>query len=177
MPGDKMTAKTNAKAPSNISTQSETFIVSCRMPQERILSALAELPAETKRKFIVRVAGKRFIIARKQLVTNPFARSLFGVVLEGKHGAVVDYTFAIKPAVIAIFSIWFALMSVVLITGLAAIMLSGASGYRIELVVLAVSFLASALGFASIGLTMSRKSEHEMERILLGIIGDTIVVE
>lgn len=171
-----MTAKTTAKAPP-ISAQSETFVVSCRMPQEQILSALAELPSEATRKFVVRVAGKRFVIARKQLVTNPFARSLFGVVLEGRHGSVVDYSFSIKPAVIVLFSIWFALMSVVLITGLAAIILSGASGYRIELVVLAVAFLASALSFVSICLRMSRKSEREMERILLGIIGDTIVVE
>lgn len=147
------------------------------MPQERILSALTELSSDPNSKFIVRVAGKQFIIARKRLVTNPFARSLFGVVLEGKHGAVVDYTFSIKPAVTVLFSLWFALMSVVLISGLAAIIFSGASNYRIELVVIAVTFLASALGLVSLCLTMSRRSEREMERMLLGIMGDTIVVD
>jgi len=148
------------------------------MSQNDILKALTELdPPDSRRadKLTVRVAGKQFIIAKKRFVPNPFARSLFGVVHETSTGAIVDYTFSVKPAVRVLFSLWFAMMTVVLLTGLSAIITSGISDYRLELVVLAVAFLASALSAVAVCLMVSRKDEQQMERLLKGIIGDTIL--
>jgi hypothetical protein len=142
-----MTTTSQSRA-SHLSAESETYIVSSTQPQEEILKALQALePSLRQKKLVVRLSGKQFIIARRQLVTNPFARSLFGVVNESSTGSVIDYTFSVRPAVKILFSLWFALMSVVLITGLSTIITNGLSGYRVELCLLAVTFLASALGF------------------------------
>lgn len=169
-----MTANTQAIAPPESAT-SETTLVSCHRPQQEILDSLAALySSEAGAKFAISVTGKRFVIAPKHSLSNPFARSLFGVVNEERFGTVVYYTFSIKPAVKVIFGIWFALMSVVLLTGITAIIYSGVSDYRLELVTLALAFLAGASGFLGLCSAMSRRNEREMERVLKSIIGDTI---
>ncbi|MBX9667879.1 MAG: hypothetical protein K2X93_09690 [Candidatus Obscuribacterales bacterium] len=175
--GNKLTQKTHPAVP-GVSAVSETFIISCNKNAEDVLRALGGLSLDeafgkSLSPFVVRVSGKQFIIARSARIPNPFARALFGVVNDASHGSVVDYSFSIKPAVRILFSLWFALMTVVFLTGVSAIMTSGITGYRLELVIVAMSFLASALAIVSVCLILSRKDEREMERALVGIIGDT----
>lgn len=175
--GDKVTQKTQP-AVRGVSAVSETFVIACNKNADDVLRALGGLGLEAafgdrRNSFIVRVSGKQFIIARSSRFPNPFARALFGVVNDASHGSIVDYSFSVKPAVRILFSMWFALMTVVFLTGVSAIMTGGITGYRVELVIVAMSFLASALAMVNICLTLSRKDEREMERALIGIIGDT----
>lgn len=134
-----MIAKTKSTSV-RVSAVSETFVVPSSISQENILKALNELDRQAH-SITVRVSGKQFIIAKRQRLINPFARALFGVVNQASHGSIVDYTFSVKPAVRILFSMWFALMCVVLITGISAVLTSGVSEFRLELVVLAVAFL------------------------------------
>ncbi len=164
-----------------VSATSETFIVPSDKTQSDILKALLALDLSTERqretRVTVRVSGKQFILARRDSFPNPFARSIFGVVNEASSGSLVDYNFSMKPAVRILFSMWFALMSVVLITGVTAIMTSGITEFRLELVALAVLFLGTASGIVALCLIASRKGERELEVVLQSIIGETPKVE
>jgi hypothetical protein len=157
------------------SAEPETMLVSsARAPQEILDALAAPNSSESRLKFEINVTGKRFIIARKQLVRNPFSKSMFGVVNESQIGTAVDYTFSVKPAVKILFGIWFSLMSAVLLTGVGVIIYSGVSSYRVELVALALTFLAGASSFVGICSAFSRKDEREMEKLLREIVSDAI---
>lgn len=170
---------TEASSPPRVSAISETFVVSSEKEPGEILAGLYALGNEGSfaERVTVRLSGNQFIIARQDLFPNPFARSIFGVVKEASTGSLIDYSFSVNPAVRIIFSMWFALMTIALITGIGAIMTSGINEFRLELVVLPVIFLSIALGMVSLCLIASRKGERELELRLHGIIGDTTIVE
>ena len=175
------TGKPTVISAAGISAVSDTYYVSLQRNPNDILDAINAFDEQiccakegSKRRrnhrLSVRVSGKQFVIVRRERIANPFARALFGVVNESSAGSVIAYTFSIRPAVRVLLSLWFGLMTVVLLTGISAIAISGFTGYRLELVILSVIFLGSALGLVSLCLIVSRKGEKEIERVLLGIV-------
>ncbi len=170
---------TETSSPPRVSAVSETFVVSSKKTPSEILAELYALgtAGSFADRVTVRLSGSQFIIARRDLVPNPFARSIFGVVKDASSGSIIDYSFSVNPAVRIIFSMWFALMTVALITGIGAIMTSGINEFRLELVVLPIIFMSFALGMVALCLIASRKGERELEQRLHGIIGDTKIIE
>ena len=115
-----------------------------------------------------RIRENSFILRKMSKFKNGFARDLYGTAIASDHGSHIIYRFELHMAVRVMFTLWFILVTILLLAGLGSLF-SGAP--RFDIIVGPLLLLVMGIAMVGIAMNKGKTEERELEEFLLQIAG------
>ena len=110
-----------------------------------------------------KIDQNNFVLRKMSGFKNGFARDLHGSLVQHEHGLQIVYRFELHMIVRVMFTLWFFLVSIILLVGVGKIFFGE---LRLDLILGPLILLAGGIMFVSYAVTRSSSEEKELENFL-----------
>ena len=110
-----------------------------------------------------KIVENSFVLRKLSTFKNGFARDLHGTVFPTEHGSQVIYRFELHIVVRIMFTLWFILVSILLLVGISSIF---SGQMRLDIIIGPLLLLAGGIALVTVAMAKGKGEEVELERFL-----------
>lgn len=177
---NNMNSQPESNSVQSVGAVSESRTLTSPMSPEDFLQVLDSSMIKSKKSLAMggvhniggRIDQNNFILRKLAKFKNGFARDMYGTVVASDHGTHIVYRFELHMVVRIMFTLWFGLVTLLLLVGIASLF-SGTP--RLDIILGPLLMLAGGIGVVSFAISKGRNEEKELENFLYQIANSNMI--
>lgn len=150
---------------------SESKVLMSHLSTDQFLSLLDSSVVKSKQNSAMsavhniggKIEASSFVLRKVSSFKNGFARDLHGTVFPTEHGSQIVYRFELHMIVRIMFTLWFALVFILLLVGIGSIF---TGTIRLDIIIGPLFLLACGIALVSVAMKKGKGEEQELENFL-----------